>query len=100
MHDYDSYALWLVACESFGSLPPAPSGILLVLPHSLSTQLFHMSPPYLPIYGIHLPSRTKTFMYHLKTLFKSFLFVTVQAHGTVRENRYLSCQKYFDGSFN
>ena len=24
-------------------------------------------------------------MYHLKTLFKSFLFVTVQAHGAVRE---------------
>src|SRR4051812_34641207 len=33
-------------------------------------------------------------MYHLKTLFKSFLFVTVQAHGVVRRNQYLSCQKY------
>src|SRR4051812_17608671 len=57
-------------------------------------QLFHMSPPYLPIYGIYLPSLMKTFMYHLKTLFKSFLFVTVQARGAVRENQYLSCQKY------
>src|SRR3954469_21945174 len=53
-----------------------------------------MSPPYLPIYGIYVPSLTKTFMYHLKTLFKSFLFVTVQAHGAVRGNQYLSCQKY------
>src|SRR4051812_45820183 len=33
-------------------------------------------------------------MYHLKTLFKSFLFVTVKAHGAVRGNQYLSCQKY------
>lgn len=33
-------------------------------------------------------------MYHLKTLFKSFLFVTAQAHGAVRGNQYLSCQKY------
>ena len=33
-------------------------------------------------------------MYHLKTLFKTFLFVTVQAHGVVRGNQYLSCQKY------
>src|SRR3954471_14687589 len=57
-------------------------------------QLFHMSPPYLPIYGIYLPSLTKTFMYHLKTLFKSFLFVTVQSHRAVRGNQYLSCQKY------
>src|ERR1043165_7675209 len=57
-------------------------------------QLFHMSRPYLPIYGIYLPSLTKTFTYHLKTLFESFLFVTVQAHGAVRENQYLSCQKY------
>src|SRR3954468_4400202 len=56
------------------------------------TQLFHMSPPYLPIYGIYLPSLTKTFVYHLKTLFKSFLFVIVQAHGVVRENQYLPCQ--------
>src|SRR3954471_24327152 len=53
-----------------------------------------MGPPYLPIYGIYLPSLTKTFMYHLKTLFQSFLFVTVQAHGAVRVNQYLSCQKY------
>src|SRR3954462_8515986 len=52
-----------------------------------------MSPPYLPIYGIYVPSLTKTFMYHLKTLFKSFLFVTVQAHGAVRRNQYLSCEK-------
>src|SRR4051812_9565786 len=58
------------------------------------TQLFHLSPPYLPIYGIYAPSLTKTFMYHLKTLFKSFLFVTVQAHGAVRGNQYPSCQKY------
>src|SRR4051812_14427706 len=36
LHDYDCYALWLVASQSFASLPPAPSGILLVLPHSLS----------------------------------------------------------------
>ena len=56
-------------------------------------QLFHMSPPYLHTYGIYLPSLTKTFMYHLKTLFKSFLFVSVQAHGAVRRNQYLSCQK-------
>src|SRR3954464_6434514 len=56
-------------------------------------QLFHMSPAYLPIYGIYLPSLTKTFVHHLKTLFKSFLFVTVQAHGAVRENQYLPCQK-------
>src|SRR3954463_7275734 len=35
LHDYDRYALWLVASQSFSSLPPAPSGILLVLPHSL-----------------------------------------------------------------
>src|SRR3954468_5848073 len=35
-----------------------------------------------------------------RNLFKSFPFVTVQAHGAVRENQYLSCQKYFDGSFN
>src|SRR3954464_10075912 len=41
-----------------------------------------------------MPSLMKTFMYHLKTLFKSFLFVTVQAHGAVRGNRYLSWQKY------
>src|ERR1041384_8157357 len=60
----------------------------------LSNQFFHMSPPYLPIYGIYLPSLTKTFVYHLKTLFKSFLFVTVQAHGAVRGNQYLPCQKY------
>src|SRR3954469_6897142 len=87
LHDYDSYALWLVASPSFASLPPAPSGILLVLPHTpFETQLFHLSPPYLPTYGIYLPSLTKTFMYHLKTLFKSFLFVTVQAHGAVRGN--------------
>ena len=34
-----------------------------------------------------------SFVYHLKTLFKSFLFVTAQAHGAVRRNQYLSCQK-------
>src|ERR1043165_9342197 len=56
--------------------------------------MFHVSPRYLPIYGIYVPSLTKTFMYHLKTLFKSFLFVTVPAHGAVRGNQYLSCQKY------
>src|ERR1043165_5611809 len=33
LHDYDCYALWLVASPSFASLPLAPSGILLVLPH-------------------------------------------------------------------
>src|SRR3954463_2119258 len=53
-----------------------------------------MSPLYLPIYGIYVPSLTKNFMYHLKTLFKSFLFVTVQAHGAVRGNQYILCQKY------
>src|SRR3954468_11609301 len=96
LHDYDCYALWLVASPYFASLPPAPSGILLVLPHTpFQTQLFHMIPPYLPIYGIYLPSLTNTFMYHLKTLFKNFLFVTVQAHGAVRENQYLPCQKCF-----
>src|SRR3954468_2023588 len=62
--------------------------------HPFQTQLFHLSPPYLPIYGIYVPTLTKTFMYHLKTLFKSFLFVTVQANGAVRGNQYLSCQKY------
>src|SRR3954471_15463471 len=40
LHDYDRYALWLVASQSFASLPPAPSGILLVLPHSLSKPSF------------------------------------------------------------
>src|SRR3954466_13897299 len=35
--------------------------------------LFHMSPPYLPIYGIYLPSLTKTFMYHLK-IYSKFPF--------------------------
>src|SRR4051812_13205793 len=47
------------------------------------------------MYGIYVSSLMKTFMYHLKTLFKSFLFVTVQAHGAVRGNQYPSCQKYF-----
>src|SRR3954469_11020887 len=61
----------------------------------LLNQLFLVSPPYIPTYGIYLPSLTKTFMYHLKTLFKSFLFLTVQAHGAVRGNQYFSCQKYF-----
>src|SRR3954464_8300230 len=68
---------------------------LRVLQHTpFETQLFHLSPPYLPTYGIYVASLTKTFMYHLKTLFKSFLFVTVQAHGAVKVNQYLSCQKY------
>src|ERR1041384_7584341 len=62
--------------------------------HLSKNQLFHLSPPYLPIYGIYVPSLTKTFMYHLKTSFKSFLFVTIQAHGAVRRNQYLSCHKY------
>src|SRR3954462_15352514 len=30
-----------------------------------------------------------------QNLFKRFLFVTVQAHGTVRGNQYLPCQKCF-----
>ena len=42
-----------------------------------------MSPLYLPIYGIYLPSLTKTFMYHLKNLQISFPFVPVQAHAAV-----------------
>src|SRR3954468_17658671 len=62
--------------------------------HLSEPQLVHLSPPYLPIYGIYVTSLTKTFMYHLKTLFKSFLFVTIQAHGAVRGNQYLTCQKY------
>src|SRR3954462_1059455 len=66
LHDYDRYALWLVASHSFARLPLAPSGFLLVLPHPFLNQLFHMSPPYLPIYGIYLPSLTKTFVYNLK----------------------------------
>ena len=33
-------------------------------------QLCHMSPPYLPIYGIYLPFLTKTFMCHLKIIQK------------------------------
>ena len=36
LHDYDHNALWLVASQCFAGLPPTPSGILLVLPHSLS----------------------------------------------------------------
>src|ERR1044072_4249712 len=95
LHDYDRYALWLVASPSFASLPPAPRGdSACASTITFLNQLFHLSPPYLPIYGIYVPSLTKTFMYHLKTSFKSFLFVTVQAHGAVRRNQYLSCQKY------
>ena len=40
------------------------------------------------------------FLVPSRNLFKSFPFATVQAHGAVRENQYLPCQKYFDGSFN
>ena len=94
LHDYDRYALWLVASPSFASLPPAPSRILLVLPHSLSKPVVPYESPYLPTYFIYLPSLMKTFLYHLKTLFKSFLLVTVQVHGAVRGNRYLLWQKY------
>src|SRR4051812_1655674 len=35
-----------------------------------------------------------------QNLFKSFPFVTIQAHGVVSESQYLPCQNYFDGSLN
>src|SRR3954467_8394032 len=40
----------------------------------------------IPNEDFHVPSQN---------LFKSFLFVTIQAHGAMRENQYLPCQKYF-----
>src|SRR3954465_4204888 len=66
LHDYDHYALWLVACQSFASLPPAPSGILLVLPHSFSKPVVPYEstiPNYIwyllaiPNEDFHVPSR-------------------------------------------
>src|ERR1041385_8259615 len=55
----------------------------------------------IPTYMWYLPATPNLdFLVPSRNLFKSFPFVTVQAHGAVRENQYLSCQKYFDGSFN
>src|ERR1041385_7293855 len=55
----------------------------------------------IPTYMWYLPATPNLDSLVLsRNLFKSFPFVTVHAHGAVRENRYLSCQKYFDGSFN
>src|SRR3954463_14882291 len=76
LHDYDRYALWLVASQSFASLPPTQVEFFLCFHTPFLNHLFHMSPLYLPIYGFYLPSLTKNFMYHLKTIFKSFPFVT------------------------
>src|SRR3954469_13466189 len=100
LHDYDRYALWLVASPSFASLPPAPSEILLVLPNSFLNPVVPFEST-IPTYMWYLPA-TPNLYFHVpsRNLFKSFAFVTVQAHGAVRGNQYLSCQKYFDGSFN
>src|SRR3954463_5113269 len=40
--------------QSLASQNSVPSGILLVLPYP-ETNIFHLSPPYLPIRGIPLP---------------------------------------------
>src|SRR3954470_20071541 len=57
------YALYCFASKSssivyflkaFASQNSVPSGILLVHPYP-ETNIFHMSPPYLPIRGISLP---------------------------------------------
>ena len=44
----------LSALSSIASQNSVPSGILLVLPFP-ETNLFHLSPPYLPTCGIQLP---------------------------------------------
>src|SRR3954466_6100521 len=55
----------------------------------------------IPTYMWYLPATPNLdFNVPSRNLFKIFPFVTVQAHGALRGNQYLACQKYFDGSFN
>src|ERR1041385_3474260 len=97
LHDYDNY------CSLVGS-------ILLAFAHikrnsaCLSKLLFKLVIPLestIPSYMWYLPTTPNLyFLVPSRNLFKSFPFVTIQAHGLVRENQYLPCQRYFDGSFN
>src|SRR3954466_9955113 len=69
LHDYDRYALWLVATQS-----------LLAFVSTKRNSACASKLPFKPVIpcestiptGICLPSLTKTFMYYLKTLFKNF----------------------------
>src|SRR3954465_7298896 len=69
-----------------------------------SKLLFNPVVPFestIPTYMWYLPATSNLdILVPSRNLFKSFPFATVQVHGAVRENQYLPCQKYFDGSFN
>src|SRR3954465_10355656 len=100
LHDYDRYALWLVASQSFASLPPAPSRILLVLPHSLSKPVVpyeSIIPTYIwyllaiPNEDFHVPSQN---------LIQKFPFCN-RTSSWCGEGKSLSFMpKIFDRSFN
>ena len=97
--------LWLLLFSSW----PLPS-LLLALTRTkrnsacVSKLLFKPVIPLestIPSYMWYLPATPNLdFLVPSQNLFKSSLFVTVKAHGAVRETQYLPCQKYFDRSFN
>src|SRR3954467_10426933 len=100
LHDYDCYALWLVASRSFASLPPAPSRILLVLPHSPSKPVVP-SESTIPTYIWYLLAiPNEDFLVPSQNLIQKFPFCNCTSSWCGEGKLVSFMPKIFDGSFN
>src|SRR4051812_18184661 len=101
LHDYDRYALWLVASPSFASLPPVLSGILLVLPQSPFQDPVVPFESTIPTYIWYLRSiPNKDFHVPSQNLIQKFPFCNHTSSWCGEEKSVYFMPKIFDGSFN